>query len=160
MDPGPQPARDVIGAQLILLVEDFKQRHEQHMSASNAGRIRFRYGKVMFHLDQDYGTRLVDLAKLNGVRIQSMAELVDDMEAQGLVVREPDPDDGRAKRIRYTDAGRALLNESTAASLAIWDDWAAVIGVDRLESLQRSLADLTDYRAGSTALAESPEELS
>lgn len=148
MDPSSAPGRDVIGAQLILLVEDFKRRHEEHMASLDAGKIRFRYGKVLFHLDQQYGTRLVDLAKLNGVRIQSMAELVDEMEAEGLVVREPDPDDGRAKRIRYTDEGRALLAASTASSFAIWDDWAAIIGSERLEALQRSLAELTDYGAG------------
>ncbi len=37
---------------------------------------------------------------------QTMMDVVDQCEAWGLVLREADPHDRRAKRVRYTDAGR------------------------------------------------------
>ena len=127
--------------------------HEQRVAQFAAA----SHGKVLFHLDRKEGSRLVDLAKLNAMRVQSMAELVDEMEAEGLVVREPDPADGRAKRIRYTDAGLAALDASTAADLAMWDDYAAIVGTDELEAVQRCLAELTDYHGGTPGDISQPD---
>jgi DNA-binding MarR family transcriptional regulator len=55
------------------------------------------------------GDRLTDLAARAGMAKQSMAALVDQCEAWGLVVREPDPLDARARRVRFTATGRAWL---------------------------------------------------
>ena len=55
------------------------------------------------------GDRLTDLAARAGMAKQSMAALVDQCEAWGLVVREPDPLDARARRVRFTATGLAWL---------------------------------------------------
>ena len=55
------------------------------------------------------GTRLTDLATRAHMTKQSMRELVDRAEAMGLVARVPDPADKRAKNIRFTPAGRTML---------------------------------------------------
>src|SRR5689334_9183337 len=46
-----------------------------------------------------------------GVDRSVMTYLVDDLTEAGLVVREPDPNDRRARRIVVTDAGSARLAE-------------------------------------------------
>src|SRR6476619_7604186 len=54
-----------------------------------------------------------------GERLQvhptSVTSIVDRLEAAGLVVRRPHPDDGRAVLAEITDAGRALVEQATAA---------------------------------------------
>ncbi|GKS96100.1 MarR family transcriptional regulator [Acidovorax sp. SUPP2825] len=60
------------------------------------------------HLSLD-GDRLTDLAQRAGMTKQSMADLVDQCVAWGLVVREPDPRDARARRVCFTAAGLAWL---------------------------------------------------
>jgi DNA-binding MarR family transcriptional regulator len=55
------------------------------------------------------GSRLTDLAERAGMSKQAMGDLVDQCEAWGLVGREPDPHDGRARRVRFTEAGLAWL---------------------------------------------------
>jgi DNA-binding MarR family transcriptional regulator len=45
------------------------------------------------------------LAALEGVRPQSVASTLAALEAQGLIARSPDPDDGRRSVIRLTEAG-------------------------------------------------------
>ena len=40
---------------------------------------------------------------------QAMGDLVDQCAAWGLVVREPDPRDGRARRVRFTETGLGWL---------------------------------------------------
>ena len=51
------------------------------------------------------GKRLTELADAASMSLPSMQELVDDLERRGIVERQPDPSDGRAKLIVLTDRG-------------------------------------------------------
>ena len=55
------------------------------------------------------GDRLTDLAQRAGMTKQAMAHLVDQCEAWGLVTREADALDARARRVRFTPTGLAWL---------------------------------------------------
>ncbi|HSI55463.1 MAG: MarR family winged helix-turn-helix transcriptional regulator [Ramlibacter sp.] len=55
------------------------------------------------------GSRLTALAARAGMSKQAMGDLVDQCEAWGLVTREPDPLDARARRVRFTATGLAWL---------------------------------------------------
>lgn len=57
------------------------------------------------------GNRLTELAARAHMTKQSMRELVDRGENLGLVLRAPDPDDKRAKTIRFTTAGVTMLED-------------------------------------------------
>ena len=78
---------------------------------------------------------LGELANAEQVRPPTMTRLVTALEEEGLVTREPDPDDGRLTRIRATSNGRALLLRGrarrvaalTAEVRALADDDRAVI---------------------------------
>jgi DNA-binding MarR family transcriptional regulator len=61
---------------------------------------------------------LGDLAAAEQVRPPTMTRLVDALEAQGLVVRDPDPQDGRVTRVRATAKGRSLLARGRARRVA------------------------------------------
>ena len=56
------------------------------------------------------GSRLTDLAESAGMSKQAMATLVDQCAAWGLVTREPDPHDARARRVVFTADGLAWLD--------------------------------------------------
>lgn len=55
------------------------------------------------------GSRLTELAERAGMSKQAMGALVDQCEAWGLVRREADPLDARARRILFTPDGLAWL---------------------------------------------------
>ena len=55
------------------------------------------------------GARLTELAQSAGMSKQAMADLVDQCEAWGLVRRERDPLDARARRIVFTPTGLEWL---------------------------------------------------
>jgi DNA-binding MarR family transcriptional regulator len=61
------------------------------------------------------GSRLGELAHSAGMTKQAMGDLVDQCEAWGLVAREPDPLDARARRVKFTDSGLAWLQAFRAA---------------------------------------------
>src|SRR5437867_1256959 len=55
------------------------------------------------------GTTAVELARRAGMTKQAMAEIICECERLGFVEREPDPNDGRAKIVRFTERGLAWL---------------------------------------------------
>src|SRR5215471_4318646 len=60
-----------------------------------APRLRRSHTALLPHIDLG-GTRISDLAHRLGVSKQAVSELIDDLEAAGVVERLPDPDDARA----------------------------------------------------------------
>ena len=100
------------------------------------------------------GTRLTELAARSGVAKQSMIELVDRAERAGLVTREPDPADTRAKIVRLTPAGmqtRALLRQSSGVAV---DRMATAIGAERVAAVRRALAAYLPAAQPSSAIEQ------
>lgn len=60
------------------------------------------------HLDRD-GTRITVLARRANMTNAAMTELIDQCEELGLVIREADPLDRRARIVRFTQDGEAWL---------------------------------------------------
>ena len=60
------------------------------------------------HLARE-GARLTELARSAGMTKQAMGTLVDQCAAWGMVTREQDPLDARARRVCFTEAGLAWL---------------------------------------------------
>lgn len=78
-------------------------------------------------LDRD-GTRLTTLAERARMTKPAMAELVARAEAIGLVSRHPDPQDGRARLIRFTPRGLVLLDAARNGVAVAERRLAAVVG--------------------------------
>jgi DNA-binding MarR family transcriptional regulator len=57
------------------------------------------------------GMAVGDLARYLGVSRQSLAGVVSRLENDGLITGEPDPSDGRTRRLRLTDHGVRLWTE-------------------------------------------------
>lgn len=76
------------------------------------------------------GDRLTDLAARAGMTKQSMANLVDQCEAWGLVTRHADPLDARARRVCFTPTGLAWLAAFRAAVAQAESEFRAEVGAD------------------------------
>jgi DNA-binding MarR family transcriptional regulator len=74
---------------------------------------------------------------------QSMHELVTHLERHGYLVREADPADPRAKRVRLTPAGLKLERQIHDAIADLLDEWEAKLGQERFEELWTMLQELT-----------------
>jgi DNA-binding MarR family transcriptional regulator len=76
------------------------------------------------------GTRLTDLAQRAGMSKQAMGDLVDQCEAWGLVTRDPDPLDGRARIVKFTASGLAWLQAFKDAVAQAEREFRAEVGAD------------------------------
>ena len=74
-------------------------------------RFSLSHGTVLGRLDREGPRSVSDLATAERIRPQSMAQTVSELEADGLVVRHPDPIDRRRTVVELTDAGRLVLTD-------------------------------------------------
>lgn len=80
--------------------------------------------------DQD-GLTQKDLVQRLDIEQATMANTLNRMARDGLVIRKKDPNDGRAQRIWLTDHARGLQEPAVAAAMAVND--AALAGLDPQE---------------------------
>lgn len=76
------------------------------------------------------GSRLTDLAQSAGMTKQAMGDLVNQCEAWGLVTREPDPHDKRARRVVFTTAGLQWLEAFRTAVAQAEGEFRQAVGTD------------------------------
>jgi DNA-binding MarR family transcriptional regulator len=76
------------------------------------------------------GSRLTDLARAAGMSKQAMGDLVDQCAAWGLVQREADPLDARARRVVFTPVGLAWLQAFKEAVAQAETEFREAVGKD------------------------------
>lgn len=67
--------------------------------------------KVLAYLERNEGVSQSKLAELTSIEPMAMVRILDHMEADGLVVRRPDPVDRRARRLYLTPKSKPALDE-------------------------------------------------
>ena len=77
-----------------------------------------------------------------------MVYLVDELEAQRLVVRRPAPADRRAYAVHLTDAGRARLIDAGAIVVRIEDDFLAPLSPRGARALRPPAPAITERTPG------------
>lgn len=76
------------------------------------------------------GTRLTELAARAGMSKQAMGDLVDQCAAWGLVTREPDPRDARARLVQFTPTGLLWLQAFKEAVAQAEREFRQEVGAD------------------------------
>jgi DNA-binding MarR family transcriptional regulator len=76
------------------------------------------------------GSRLTDLALSAGMTKQAMGDLVNQCEAWGLVTREPDAYDKRARRVVFTASGFLWLEAFERAVARAESEFRDAVGTD------------------------------
>jgi DNA-binding MarR family transcriptional regulator len=82
---------------------------------ASAGDLTQSQLAVLGHLDRNGATTVTALARMEGVRSQSMGATVATLEAAGMVKGSPDPNDGRQTILSLTPACVALIKNGRAA---------------------------------------------
>ena len=146
--PSPQPwGQAHVGHWLRLALERFDARVVDLVARNPAVPLglsnlaaRAQVGAAHIHITRHLpseGARLTELAQRAGMTKQAMAALVTQCEAWGMVQREDDPRDARARRIVFTPSGMAWLQAYRAAvdqaqaelAQAVGDEVATVVAL-------------------------------
>jgi DNA-binding MarR family transcriptional regulator len=111
LEPGASPA-EVLAADLHTLAGKLKRRLREQASA---GDLTPSQTTVLMRLDRDGPATVTTLARMAGVRSQSMGATVASLEALGLIKGSPDPADGRQTILSLTPACREKIRSGRAA---------------------------------------------
>lgn len=91
--------------------------------------------QVLGEVDRAGVTTPAELSVRMHVRVQSLTDSINHLEAEGLIVRRTDPDDRRRQLIEITPAGTSLIE----ADRAFRDDWLNTAMRDALTDLEFDL---------------------
>jgi DNA-binding MarR family transcriptional regulator len=132
-----------LGALLRLPYEALTRKVYGALAERGYPDIRPAHSAVFRHILPD-GSRATDMAERAHMTKQSMAYLVEYLAERGYVTFVPDPADGRAKLVRLTDRGQAVLDTLLAISRDAEDEVARRLGADYLARQSNHLAALRD----------------
>lgn len=127
----------LLAAAFRSLIDDL---HEELGRCGHAG-VRPVHGFALQALTPE-GSSLSELGRRLGVSKQAAAKTAAGLEALGYLVREPDPEDGRAQILRITEHGEDCLRASAEIFERLRARWVVVLGQDRVASLENSLEAL------------------
>lgn len=120
---GPQSYLDPDRARASEALRDFYLRShrliDREMTARGAS---FARARVLMHISLSGPVRSIDLASSFGYAPRTVTEAIDGLERDGLVRRDRDPEDRRAKRISLTPAGIAAAEAAEASKIRYIED--------------------------------------
>lgn len=111
------------------------------MQARGASLARTKLLLYISRLGQPRGT---DIAEAFGFAPRTVTEAVDALEREGLVRREADANDRRAKRIVMTAEGQKVIDASEPVRRELIDRLYSALGDDEAEQLAALLSRLID----------------
>jgi DNA-binding MarR family transcriptional regulator len=123
-------------ARALLLCMGLLRRRLRRVPVANA--LTFPQSAALGRLDRGGPAASADLARQEQISPQSMGATLGELEARGLVNRQPDPDDGRRILLSISATGRRELNRRRSA---------------RVEQLAQGLADFTESELAQLAVA-------
>ena len=141
----------MIGALVSIVSLELRQRVAAALAAEAVFDDYRPTHQAVFQWLGPEGDRVSDLAQRAGMTRQSMAELVDHLEARGYVERVPDPSDGRAVLVRRTDRGWMVNRTARRVVEETQSEWARALGREEFDQLLghlRGLAGVIGRPAG------------
>ncbi|PBC23746.1 MULTISPECIES: MarR family transcriptional regulator [unclassified Mesorhizobium] len=88
------------------------------------------------------GMRQSALIERSAISKQAIQQLLDGLEADGIVERLPDPQDGRGKLVRYTRKGLDALRDGDRVKIEIERRYIGRLGAERFTALMGALRAL------------------
>ncbi|WP_437570334.1 MarR family winged helix-turn-helix transcriptional regulator [Sorangium sp. So ce542] len=146
LDPGDlaeldRRKRASLGQLLLRSARLLDERAVARIARRGATGVRRAHTALMPYIDIE-GTRLTDLAERARVTKQAVGQLVEELEAMGVVERTPDPDDRRAKRVRFTPQGLKALLHGLGVLMELEEELTRKLGEKQMASLKKGLAAL------------------
>jgi len=100
--------------------------------------------RALFHVgEMGDGVRPKHLAEVLEMERPSLSQLLDRLEASGLVTRREDPEDHRGKTVHLTDEGREVHRRTVMASSRVARRLMAEIGDDELAVVESVFARIS-----------------
>jgi DNA-binding MarR family transcriptional regulator len=140
----PSLSVDNLGFLLAKASQRFNERLAERFAQEGFAEVRPAYGSVLMPLFEQDDMRIGEIGARARLSKQSMTRLVAQCEADGLVRRRRDADDGRAIRVELTPRGRRLRSVAGRVLRELDEEVVAVLGRRQNDALTRALKGVMD----------------
>jgi DNA-binding MarR family transcriptional regulator len=135
------PLIDHVGWRLWRLARQWKDEFDAAMAARGHGWMAEARGSVVGHL-RPGGMSQSLLPAAMGISKQAVQQLVDELVAEQIVERVPDPSDKRGKIVQLLPKGIRAIADGNDVKQQIERRYGELIGAERLAALNVALDDL------------------
>jgi DNA-binding MarR family transcriptional regulator len=141
----PPKARDLATDLYALVVYLHKNCNSDLFEAVGALELTLTQIKLLHHLDDaSRELTLGEAAELVHVSLPAASRLVDDLVRRGFVERNEDTEDRRMKRVRLTNAGRAVIRRLNAARLSGLEEFTKSLSDTERDRLAQALSTMLE----------------
>ncbi len=135
-----------LGRLLLEAQRGFSENFLRRLRASSpqARTITLTHVNIIAQIPAE-GVRITVLAVRVGMTKQAVGQFLRDMDANGLIERVPDPTDGRATSVRFSELGRQVMRDSLGIKDAIESEYRALLGDQAVETLLHALIAIIHY---------------
>lgn len=148
---------------LPKLTDHFRQTLFESLSDKGFKGLKSNFGQVMGLISQE-GVRIQYIASVIGVSKQAIAATAAELEQQGYITREPDPDDRRQITLGLSPLGQRLLTEAVASVRSLEVTIENLLSTEEFLFLESSVSALcfqvADYYDQASALPARIKRLS
>lgn len=140
----PDAPPDHIGWTLYRAAQVWRVEFTAAMVAAGYGWFGQARANLLPHIGPA-GLRQGDLVERARLTKQAVQQFVDELVADGILTREPDATDARARRVVLTAAGLAAMRDADRIKAEIEARWRARLGgddFDRLDALLRRVVEV------------------
>lgn len=137
---------DHIGWTLWRAAQVWREEFTAAMVAAGHAWFGQARGNLMVHIGPK-GLRQGDLVDRSRLTKQAVQQFVDELVADGILMRTPDPSDARARWLRLTPQGAAAMQDADRIKAEIEGRWRQIIGPAAFDQLDTALRLLIETRA-------------
>jgi DNA-binding MarR family transcriptional regulator len=138
MDEKTERAYPPIGGLLRTAWKQIQDEVYADLQAAGFDDLRPSHRLIMGSPPVD-GLRPGELAARSLLSKQAANDALRDLEKRGYLRLEPDPSDGRARIVRFTERGWRFYHTGGQISQRVSERWAKAIGADRFDILVEAL---------------------
>ncbi|CDX19529.1 Transcriptional regulator [Mesorhizobium plurifarium] len=146
LDEKSEPLPDHVGWRLWQASRAWQTEFAAAMRAAGHAWFSEARAGLLGHIPRN-GTRQSALIERAATSKQAVQQLLDGLEAEGVLERLPDPRDGRGKLVRYTSKGLDALRDGDRIKLEIERGYIDRIGERRFAALMEALRALDAGRS-------------
>ena len=136
--------RDDLGFLLAKASQRWNELLAERFAAAGFPEVRPSYGSILVPLYEEDGLRMGEIARRARLSKQAMTTMVRLLERDGLVVRRPDPHDGRAALVFLTRRARAFRPVAEAALRELDRLARRRLGTGTADTVSAALGQLAD----------------
>lgn len=137
----PQPTARL----MVRALQAFENELQARLHADGFTDVTVAQTNVLRHLDPE-GMSQNALARDANISKQAVSQALRALQKRALVEVQPDPEDARAKRVVYTDRGRALIQCALTHVVELENRWCEQLGEPAYHALRAALEGLQPPR--------------